>query len=106
MELIPIDKANSFKFRVEIAGELFSFRFYWSFAAVQWFVDMECETLGIVYKGFALVTGDDLLHGRGVREFGSLVLLDLQGNDDPEYEGLGERWKLYYLTAAERDELR
>lgn len=32
---------------------------------------------------------------------GGLLFVDLQGNDDPVYYGLGDRWQLLYLTAAE-----
>lgn len=32
---------------------------------------------------------------------GNLFLVDTQGSDDPLYTGLGSRWQLVYLTAAE-----
>lgn len=32
---------------------------------------------------------------------GNLVFIDTQGTEDPLYTGLGARWNLVYLTAAE-----
>jgi hypothetical protein len=32
---------------------------------------------------------------------GDFVFVDTQGIDDPIYTGLGDRWQLVYLTAAE-----
>lgn len=32
---------------------------------------------------------------------GDLMFVDTQGNDDPEYSGLGSRFQLLYLTADE-----
>lgn len=34
---------------------------------------------------------------------GNLLFVDTQGNSDPEYTGLGTRYALVYLTAAEND---
>ena len=36
---------------------------------------------------------------------GNLVIVDTQGSDDPTYDGLGSRYQLVYLTAAEYAEL-
>lgn len=32
---------------------------------------------------------------------GGFLFIDMQGNEDPCYEGLGDRWHLLYLTAEE-----
>lgn len=32
---------------------------------------------------------------------GNLIFVDTQGNNDPQYSGLGSRWNLVYLTEAE-----
>ena len=32
---------------------------------------------------------------------GWLLFLDTQGNDDPQYSGLGDRWMLLYLDAED-----
>ena len=43
-----------------------------------------------------------LLVGLDYRGFiGDFVFVDLQGDDQPAYIGLGSRWQLYYLGAGE-----
>ena len=32
---------------------------------------------------------------------GDLVMIDTQGENDPNYLGLGTRWQLYYVTAGD-----
>lgn len=32
---------------------------------------------------------------------GNLMFIDTQGNLDPDYSGMGDRWQLIYLTADE-----
>jgi hypothetical protein len=32
---------------------------------------------------------------------GDFIMVDTQGEDDPEYTGLGTRWQLVYLEAAD-----
>lgn len=34
---------------------------------------------------------------------GNFVFIDVQGSENPEYIGLGSRYKLIYLTAAENE---
>lgn len=79
------------------------FRFRWNFIAAQWFVDVDCDEVGFHSHGFALVTDDNIVSGHAVPELGEIVLLDHQGEEDPDFDGLGIRWKLYYVTRAEVD---
>ena len=52
----------------------------------------------------AIVTGVAVQHAnRWVRDaycgfVGDLAVFDLQGSDDPQWQGLGDRWVLGYLT--------
>ena len=32
---------------------------------------------------------------------GSLVFVDMQGDEEPNWRGLGERWRLFYIEAGE-----
>lgn len=32
---------------------------------------------------------------------GALIFVDLDGNEDPQYESFGVRWRLFYLTDEE-----
>lgn len=43
-----------------------------------------------------------ILHDRQYLGFdGDLMFVDTQGSDDPQYAGLGSRWLLIYLAAAD-----
>lgn len=102
---IPLKEYPDFRFRAELEGYLFTFRFRWRPNQLIWLVDLSCDDLDIAVAGLACVTGFDLLHGRGLYQLGALYLVDLQGMEDPTtFEGFGDRWKLYYETRAERDD--
>ncbi len=63
----------------------------------------------LVANGTAVVTcvvGRDgaLIVCRGYIGFvGNLMFVDTQGSSDPEYSGLGTRYKLLYMSEAEAD---
>jgi hypothetical protein len=107
MKIIPLQSdPPCYRFNATLDGFVIYFRLKWNFTAEQWYLDLDCEELGLSYKGLTLVTGDNILLGRGVAELGALILIDQQGNEDPTREGLGDRWKLYYMTKAEVDAIR
>lgn len=106
MKRIPLRAdVPCYRFNSTLDGHVVFFRLKWNFISEQWFIDVDCEELGLSYKGFAFVTGNNILSGRGVSELGALVLIDLQGDADPDRDGLGDRWKLVYITRAEIDGL-
>lgn len=50
------------------------------------------------------LTDTRLIRNRGYLGFpGDFVFIDTQGSDDPVYSGLGSRWVLLYLEAADFD---
>lgn len=103
MYILPLHPHPSFRYRAPLEG--YEFSFHWWYAPVQeiWFVDYSCEELSIDVAGMAVVTGNNLLSGRGLYQVGALVLLDLQGSADPDFDNFGDRWKMVYLTRAEMD---
>lgn len=106
MVILPLQSVEpNDRFNATLDGYVVFFRVRWNHVAAQWCLDLDCEELGLSYKGFALVTGNNNLQGRGISELGALVLIDLQGDADPDRDGLGDRWKLIYVTRAEVDDL-
>lgn len=103
MQLLPLTPNPAFKYQIVLDGYDFNFRFRWHPAQSIWTFDMVCDDLNLGVKGLALMTGFDLLAGRGVYQVGKLALIDLQGNEDPDFDGLGDRWKLLYITQEEVD---
>lgn len=62
----------------------------------------------LVYRGGAIVLARicrdraRLLTDAHYRGFvGDFAIVDTQGKEDPNYTGLGDRWKLYYLGVNE-----
>lgn len=107
MNLVPLTSEPCYVVTPTLDGYAVRIRVKRNYISNQWFIDVDCAELALSYKGFALVTGNNILHGRGVPELGALILFDLLGDEDPAVDGtgLGDRWKLYYLTRAEVDEL-
>lgn len=105
MKLIPLDSASAYKTTVSLDGYDITVRIRRNFISDAWYIDVSCDSIGLEINGLALVTGNDILHGHAIQELGGIVLVDFQGNDDPTIEGLGDRWKLVYLTKDELLEL-
>jgi len=103
MYILPLQPNPNFKYRSVLDGYEFELRFAWAPVQSMWFVDVVCEELYVDVKGIALVTGFNILGGRGLYQVGFLALIDLQGSEDPNFEDFGDRWKLLYLTRDEVD---
>jgi hypothetical protein len=64
----------------------------------KWYMDLIGVVNDIEIRGIALLVGRDLLepYGYGIT-FGRLEVVDnSEANEDPEYEGMGDRWTLEY----------
>jgi hypothetical protein len=105
MQFVPLNSDSAYKTTVSLDGYDVVIRVRRNFVSGTWAIDVSCDTVGLKINGLALVTGNDILHGQGIQELGGLILVDYQGNDDPTIEGLGNRWKLVYLTNEELLEL-
>lgn len=102
MKVIPIEAVPSRTYRATLDGYKVQFRIKWQTLSTSWFIDLDCEAVGLASHGFSLVTGRDMIANRTKGDMGALVLVDAQGDEDPTFDGLGVRWLLVYVT---RDEL-
>lgn len=90
--------------RVELDGAVYSMRLRWTERAGAWHMDLaDSDGLAIV-QGIRLVTLHPLL--RRYRHLavppGELILIDAKDQGGkPTLEEMGERYRLYYVTAAE-----
>jgi hypothetical protein len=103
MELIPLEPIDAHVFRATLDGYRVTFRQHYQTWAGRWYLDVTCAEVGLDSRGFALVTGRDILANRTLGRMGRLFLLDTAGDEDPTYEGLGTRWVLLYQTRSEVD---
>lgn len=98
MQLVPLQPVPNQVVNVSLGGQACTVRLYQREPA------MFCD----LYIGTTLVIGGVICQNinRIVRDAylgfdGDLVFEDLQGDEDPQYSGLGTRWVLSYLTADE-----
>lgn len=103
MLFVPLQPLPRFSMRIDLDGVTVALRFRWSELSSFWGIDVKVPELGVELLGLALVTGADVLAGHAVPELGALVLIDLQGDDDPGYDEFGDRWRLVYVTRSEID---
>jgi hypothetical protein len=64
------------------------------------FVDISVEDVDVVVSVIAR-DAVPLMCREYVGFVGNILFIDTQGSDDPSYEGMGSRFTLNYLTAAE-----
>lgn len=101
--VIPIEAVPVHRFRTTLEGLSVAIMYRWQTWSRQWYIDVDCDDAGVHSHGLALVTDRDILANRSVGKLGMLTLVDLQGTDDPDYDGLGVRWVLLYVTRDELD---
>lgn len=103
---LPIDAQKpSQRKRITVDGHKLEYHVRWQQTPSRWFISLDCDAVGLHSKGLGLVTGMDLLANRTQEQLGILMLLDLQGDEDPDFDGLGVRWKLAYATRSEVETL-
>ena len=100
---IPLQAVPSQQLQVVLAGQNVQIAIYQK-QAQGLFVDINVNGLDIVT---AVIAEDcNPLNPRGYEPFvGNLLFTDTQGSSDPDYTGLGARFQLVYLTAAEYAQL-
>lgn len=103
MQTIPIQAVPNQQLQVVLAGQNVQIAIYQK-QDQGIFVDINVNGIDVIV---AMIAEDaNPLNPRRYEPFaGNLVFFDMQGNDDPYYTGLGSRFQLVYLTAAEYAQL-
>ena len=117
--IIPLEASAEYTLRIDLDNIACRIRVYWNeFSdAVKanydtngfWAMDVVNDIFDI--KGIKLVGGTDLMWPYSHINFGGFILYDLTGqNEDPEFDGIGDRWQLNYIPIADiraiREELK
>lgn len=98
MQIIPLTAVPSQYFNVTLANQNVSLSIYTLTTGL--FIDVLIDNVNIITAGLCLnkcLIVRDSYHGLE----GDLAFIDQQGSSDPDYTGLGDRYILAYLTAAE-----
>lgn len=68
------------------------------------YLDLEAEG-SVIVQGAICYNDTDILQYRHTGFLGNLRFLDHENFDDPNFEGIGKRFFLYYIPADEMEEL-
>lgn len=80
-------------------GNPYRLKIRWSTAYSKWYLAItSLADAEVTVRGIALLCGRDLLAPFGYSHLlGELRLIDTSNaNEDPDFYGMGDRWKLYY----------
>ena len=95
---IPLQQTPAQSLKVKLANQNCEMRVYYRFGSTY---------LDLTVDGVVVCTGAICRNRQSVVQIannafqGSLFFLDMLGQSDPLYSGFGERWRLFYMTAAE-----
>ena len=98
MQIIPVQPIPAQTFQIILDGQYCTISIYWRWGRC--FMDLSVGETAI-FKG-ALC-----LHAQAVNQFpsqsfaGTLYFIDMLSQEPPQWEGLGERWVLAYLSEGE-----
>lgn len=103
MVTIPLDATSSdFEKTVDIEDQTVTFRIRWNSLEEAWYTDITGVTFTLSLLGLKLVGGVNLIKPHAVIELGGLFLIDSEEKaEDPDYDLLGDRYRLIYVTKAE-----
>lgn len=98
MRSISIEPVKSQTISVDLAGQQCSIRLIQR----ETFMYMDLTVNGIpIMQGVPCLYGNKMVRYKYLKFIGDLVFIDNTGELNPSYEGLGERFTLYYLEAAD-----
>jgi len=103
MPLIILTQPNaSYNSQIDLEGETFTLRFKWNETDASWALNIIGVTTDTNVKGIKLVSGPNLLKPYALIELGGLYVLDVEGyQSDPDFDGFGDRYILYYVELAD-----
>lgn len=104
MKTIPLFSEPDYEFQTDIEDQTVKLRVRWNQVEEAWYMDITGETFTLELLGLKLVGGVNLLKPHAVIELGGLFMLDSEEkNEDPDYDLLGDRYRLVYVEKDEMD---
>ena len=98
MQIVPIQPVPSQQLQIVLAGQSVQIAIYLLGKCIY----VDCNVNGNDISTTVLAHDVTPLVPTSYLGFvGNLLFTDTQGTSDPQYTGLGSRWVLLYLTAAE-----
>ena len=100
MVIIPLQSVPSQALSVTLNGQICQVHVYQKPRGI--FLDLLLRN-SVVVAGVLCENLNPVVRSLYLGFSGDLAFIDQQGSDDPLYTGLGSRWVLSYLTAAEME---
>ncbi|NIV93790.1 hypothetical protein GWN42_13575 [candidate division KSB1 bacterium] len=102
MRTIPLTPEPDYSEIVEIESQTVELSVRWNLLDEGWYLDIVGQTFELELLGLKLVGGVNLLKPFAVLELGGLFLLDTEEKfEDPDFDLIGDRFILIYVTKAE-----
>lgn len=95
---IPLQKTPAQSLKIKLDGQNCEMRVYYRFGNT--YLDLICNGQEI-QKGAICRNRDYIITIAQSAFSGNLFFLDMLGENDPLYNGFGERWRLFYRAAEE-----
>lgn len=98
MQTITLQAIKAQEMTVRLGDQSVTLRIYQRSTGL--FIDIGIDDLWIA-QGVACLSGNKLVRYPYLGFSGELFFADTKGSDDPVYDGLGDRFLLFYATAEE-----
>lgn len=98
MQTISLQPIKAQEMTVTLAGQIATIRVYQRTTGL--YADIGVGNVWIA-QGVICLNGNKLVRYAHLGLQGELFFADIKGSDDPTYDGLGDRFQLFYATAEE-----
>lgn len=104
MQTLPLFKNSRYSYRTTLDGNLYKFSYHWNREDESWYMDIDGVSNDEAVSGIRLATGPNLLKPYAILPLGAIYMLDgkLEGTD-PNYDDIGGRYSLIYVSTTEPD---
>lgn len=99
MQTVPTQPVPNQTLQTRVDGQNVTLNLY-AKAAQGLFADVVADGVTLI-TGVLCLDADPIIPTRYLGFAGNFIFVDTQGNSDPTYDGLGSRFQLVFLTAAE-----
>ncbi len=98
MQIIPLESIPSQQLRIVLGGQNVDLNLFQKTTGMFLGCFLNGEP---IFSGCLVLNGVNMIFQKYWGFVGGLVMVDTQGNSDPDYSGLGNRWQLIYLDQSE-----
>lgn len=98
MQIIPLQSIPAQRLQVVLDGQYCTIAVYWRWGRC--YADLTVGSTPI-FKGALCLHLEKINSSPNIAFSGSLYFIDTQSQDAPQWDGLGERWVLVYLSDGE-----